>query len=198
MYTGRWYADPNGLTAAVFPPGWRRLWLSDYTPAQVTLPAGWAQAQLVALQFTDKATVAGVGSLCDYNRVLTDWNTTEDDMTLTPAQAAQLADIAAGVNDLQQKMDRTRTVTLPNISTLITQQAAALAALVKAGDTSLATAIGSAQAAVLGYLAAHPTEGMTDAERTELAGDIAAKLAAVGVPVDLDAVLDALATRLTD
>lgn len=198
VYTGRWYADPNGLTAAVFPVGWRRLWLSDYTPAQVALPAGWTQAQLVALQFTDKATVPGIGTPCDYNRVVNDWHTTEDDMALTPAETALLADIKAGVDDLQAKMDRTRTVTLPNISALITSQAAALAALVKAGDTSLATAIGSAQAAVLGWLTAHPTEGMTDAERIELAGDIAAKLAAVGVPVDADAVLDALATRLTD
>ena len=83
VYTGRWYADPNGLTAAVFPPGWRRLWLSDYTPAQVALPAGWTQAQLVALQFTDKATVPGIGTPCDYNRVLHDWHTTapEDGMS---------------------------------------------------------------------------------------------------------------------
>ncbi len=121
VYTGRWYADPNGLTAAVFPPGWRRLWLSDYTPAQVALPAGWTQAQLVALQFTDKGTVPGIGTPCDYNRVVNDWHTsTEDDVTLTPAQAAQLADIAAGVNDLQAKMDRTRNVTLANIGAQLT------------------------------------------------------------------------------
>jgi lysozyme len=76
VYTGRWYADPNKVTAATFPPGWRRLWLSDYgrkADADITLPAGWSRAQLAARQYTDGAEVAGVRSRCDHSRVLNDW-----------------------------------------------------------------------------------------------------------------------------
>jgi GH25 family lysozyme M1 (1,4-beta-N-acetylmuramidase) len=132
VYTGRWFAEPNGITAAVVQPGWRQLWLSDYGTAPdggIALPTGWSRAQLVARQFTDHATVPGITGGCDYNRVLADWIDNappEDDVTLTAAQAATLADIAAGVNDLQAKMDRTRDVTLLNMGN---RQIAAQAAL---------------------------------------------------------------------
>ena len=91
VYTGRWYANPNGLTAAVFPPGWQRLWMSDYgtrADEAVALPDGWARGQLVARQFTDKAVVPGIGSPCDYNRVVQNWGTEEDYMTQADVDAA--------------------------------------------------------------------------------------------------------------
>ena len=77
VYTGRWFADPNGITAGIFPPGWRRLILSHYDTAvpdsKIPLPDGWTRDQCVARQFTDRATVAGVAGGCDYNRILIDW-----------------------------------------------------------------------------------------------------------------------------
>jgi GH25 family lysozyme M1 (1,4-beta-N-acetylmuramidase) len=76
VYTGRWFAEPNGITAAVVQPGWRQLWLSDYgtaADAGIALPTGWSRAQLVARQFTDHASVAGIAGGCDYNRLLRDW-----------------------------------------------------------------------------------------------------------------------------
>ncbi len=59
-YTGRWYAGPAGLTAALLPPGWRRLWISDTTPDVVELPAGWTRDQVVAVQYTDHADLPGI------------------------------------------------------------------------------------------------------------------------------------------
>ncbi len=100
VYTGRWYGLPNGIKATIFPTGWRKLWISDYTPGQadtaVELWPGWTRAQVAARQYTDRATVAGVTGRCDYNRVLKDWltvvdavsDTKEDEMT--PAQMDEL------------------------------------------------------------------------------------------------------------
>lgn len=88
VYTGRWYAEPNGLTAGVLPPGWRRLWLSDYTAAHadtdMPLPAGWSSGQVVARQYTDRAAVPGVVGGCDYSRVLNDWLTTVQPVPAPP------------------------------------------------------------------------------------------------------------------
>lgn len=90
IYTGKWYADPNGITSSIFPPGWRGLWLSDYTPGQadedIELPAGWSRDDLVARQYSSTATAAGIGT-CDMSRVLNDWLPMEgsDDMPLTDA-----------------------------------------------------------------------------------------------------------------
>lgn len=85
MYSGVWYATPNGLTPGVLQPGWRQLWLSDYTASHtdttMPLPAGWARGQVLARQYTSTATVAGVGGPCDANRVIREWLTEGDDMT---------------------------------------------------------------------------------------------------------------------
>ncbi len=59
-YTGRWYAGPAGLTAALLPPGWRRGWFSDTTPDVIELPAGWTRDQVVAVQYTDHADLPGI------------------------------------------------------------------------------------------------------------------------------------------
>ncbi len=114
VYTGRWFADPNRLTASVLAPGWRRLWLSDYTPGQpddqVEIPAGWTRTQLAARQHTDRATVPGVAGGCDYSRVLADWLTStpdptpEDDVPLTDAEIEKIAQrtwekVAVGLSD---------------------------------------------------------------------------------------------------
>lgn len=113
QYTGVWYANPNGLTASVLHPTWRRLWLSDYgtTPdATVRLPNGWARDQAIARQFTDQATIAGVAGPADYSRVLHDWlpeiTNEESDVTPDELQAglatffrAQRIDVPAGQGD---------------------------------------------------------------------------------------------------
>lgn len=93
LYTGNWYANPNRLTPEVLPVGWRRLWLSNYDGSvpddQVRVPVGWDRSALYARQFTDRATVPGVGGTCDYSRLLIDW-TGEQDMPLSDAEWAKL------------------------------------------------------------------------------------------------------------
>jgi GH25 family lysozyme M1 (1,4-beta-N-acetylmuramidase) len=77
IYTGRWYANPAHVDPSDMPPGWRQLWISHYDTsvpdAQVLLPAGWTRAQVVARQYTDRASVAGVLGRCDDSRLLRDW-----------------------------------------------------------------------------------------------------------------------------
>lgn len=78
VYTGVWYANPNRLTPDAFAPGWRRLWLSDYTTGQpdaaIEVPAGWSRGHIVARQYTDRMIgVGGISTACDYNRVMLDW-----------------------------------------------------------------------------------------------------------------------------
>lgn len=85
VYTGRWYAEPANLRPDDLVPGWRHLWLSDYTSAAdpaVTLPSGWGRGQLLARQYTNAAQIPGVTGPCDANRVITDW-IKERDMPLT-------------------------------------------------------------------------------------------------------------------
>lgn len=108
VYTGRWYAQPNKLTAAVFPTGWRKLWISHYDTSvadgAVLLPTGWTRGQVVARQYTDRATVAGVTGICDYNRVLKDWLTVVDAVSDTKEDdemtAAQMEELKGFLRDL--------------------------------------------------------------------------------------------------
>jgi lysozyme len=100
VYSGRWYLEPAGIRAFDLPPGWRRLWISDYTPGQpdaaVELPAGWDRDMIVARQHTDRAAVAGVASPCDYNRVLREWGYQEEgDVPLTDAEKDDIAERTA-------------------------------------------------------------------------------------------------------
>lgn len=83
VYTGNWYvkqvaqAGGGALAADVFPPGWRHLWISHYDGSvpddEILIPAGWSRDQVVARQFTDRATVPGVSGGCDYSRLFRDW-----------------------------------------------------------------------------------------------------------------------------
>jgi GH25 family lysozyme M1 (1,4-beta-N-acetylmuramidase) len=86
IYTGRWYANPARITAAQHPAGWRHLWISDTTPAEVELPAGWVREQVVAVQYTDHANLTGIPGT-DASFYLGD--EVEDDMT--PSEHAMLA-----------------------------------------------------------------------------------------------------------
>lgn len=100
VYTFRSYAVNHGIAPSLFPAGWRRLWLADYTAGQadsmIELGAGWTRAQVVARQYTDQAHVAGIGSLCDFNRLLREWLTgspppEEDEMPITDHDAEKIA-----------------------------------------------------------------------------------------------------------
>jgi GH25 family lysozyme M1 (1,4-beta-N-acetylmuramidase) len=86
VYTGKWYADPNRITADAVAQGWRQLWLSDYRESvaddAIPLPVGWTRSQVLARQYTPQASVPGVGGACDYNRLFLDW-ATEVDMPLS-------------------------------------------------------------------------------------------------------------------
>ncbi len=73
LYSGKWYLEPALLHADNLPPGWRNLWISDYgtrADASIAVPNGWSRDHLVARQYTEHASVAGIGSPCDYNRLL--------------------------------------------------------------------------------------------------------------------------------
>jgi hypothetical protein len=98
VYSGVWFASPYGIVPSLLPPGWRRLWLSDYnaahTDATMALPFGWTRDQVIARQYTSTATVAGVSGPCDANRTLIDW-LQEDDVTAAEVWAERLAVPAA-------------------------------------------------------------------------------------------------------
>lgn len=87
IYSGCWYLNPAGLTAAMLPAGWRQLWISDYTAGQadaaIEVPSGWTRAQIVARQYTDNTSYPGIPAPCDGNRVLREWLETYD-MTMDP------------------------------------------------------------------------------------------------------------------
>lgn len=73
LYTGRWYADPAGITPFTVPAGWRQLWLADYTTdtdAAMLLPSGWDRSHVVARQYTNKGTAPGIVGPVDLSRVL--------------------------------------------------------------------------------------------------------------------------------
>ena len=92
-YTGRWYADPAGLTAALLPRYWRKLWISDTTPDVIELPAGWTRDQVVAVQYTDHADLPGIPGT-DASILLEDGMPTLDEIV-----KAVHADVAAMLAD---------------------------------------------------------------------------------------------------
>jgi lysozyme len=151
LYTGRWYAEPTNLRPDDLQPGWRRLWLADYTPGQpdtqAELPAGWTPAQLAGRQHTDQANVAGITGGCDYSRVINDWLGSrppeEDDMTPDEAKAAfrevlqgRFAPGEATVREMLQQWPTVRAA----IAGLSDDEAKILAA-VRAGDNAIDAAI---------------------------------------------------------
>lgn len=82
-----WFAAA-GLTAAMVPPGWRRLHLAAYSTTpddKVALPPGWGRDQLYARQYTSSASQPGIPGSSDRSRVVREWLTTGDDMPLSQA-----------------------------------------------------------------------------------------------------------------
>lgn len=77
IYSGTWYLGPAGLTAVMLPPAWQWLHLADYRTAvpdsALPLPAGWAPGRLLARQYSETATHAGIPGKSDRNRVLREW-----------------------------------------------------------------------------------------------------------------------------
>ncbi|HVQ93549.1 MAG TPA: glycoside hydrolase domain-containing protein [Mycobacteriales bacterium] len=117
---------------------------------------------------------------------------TQEDTDMTDDQARQLKAIydqitgarAAGQHDFASTVE----ATLGTVQHLVN--------LVNSGQTTLGKSIADARSAVLATLAALPTAHLSDTERQQLAGDIAAALAQHGVHIDPGPLLDALATRL--
>jgi hypothetical protein len=70
------YLREIGLTAAMLPPGWRRLHIAHYgrvADAVVPLPPGWGRELVVARQYTESARTAGIPGGSDANRVVREW-----------------------------------------------------------------------------------------------------------------------------
>jgi len=165
VYTGKWYADPHGVTAAIFPPGWRWLWLSDYTPGQadgaIELPNGWTRPQVVARQSTDKATVPGVTGGCDYSRVLHDWLQPEDDMSAADSAAIERIETLLGrmnaetMGRVEDKIDAMNATTLGRHETKLNGIVTAVAATaVKVGaladdEAKVLGAVGGAEQRII-------------------------------------------------
>jgi lysozyme len=144
VYTFRSYAVNHGIAPSLFPAGWRRLWLADYTVGQadtaIELGAGWTRAQVVARQYTDQAHVAGIGSLCDYNRLLREWITgsppTEED-DVPPYRQWPEVDRQALVDDITRMLtrgERIDGVRVPHIVDASTGHIVELVNLVRLGD----------------------------------------------------------------
>jgi GH25 family lysozyme M1 (1,4-beta-N-acetylmuramidase) len=77
VYSYKFYLDQANIVANDLPPGWRMLWLADYTIGQIDsdieVPPGWNRSQVIARQYTDKARVAGLTGEVDDSRVLKEW-----------------------------------------------------------------------------------------------------------------------------
>lgn len=176
VYTGGWYANPHGITAAVVQPGWRRLWVSDYSVGQadsaIEVPNGWARSQIIARQFTDGAVgqgrvyVSGVG-YCDYNRVLSEWlggegedMDAEQDRKLTYVYDQIRGAVAPGQRDFQGTME----------SVLTTTQG--LVNLVNSKTGALGSSITDSRSAVLAAVAVIPAAHLEDAQIAEIAAAV--------------------------
>jgi hypothetical protein len=99
LYSGKWMLQEAGIHAAHLPGV--PLWLASYAPSwgDHLLPAGWTKDRLVAWQFTDRATVPGVGpagAIADYSEhyVTAESPTTPPEDIVTPQD---IQDIAAAV-----------------------------------------------------------------------------------------------------
>lgn len=87
--------------------------------------------------------------------------------------------------------DRAGLATAQQISTAVQQ----LATRIQAGDTALGTTVTSARDALLGGMASMPTAHLDEADRAELAQDIAERVEALDSDADVEAIAAALAER---
>ncbi len=195
VYTGRWYAQPTRLAAAVFAPGWRRLILSHYDQtvpdSQILLPDGWTRDQLVARQFTATATVAGISGGCDYNRVLNDWIAGGDDVTAAevwsyrvPVPTALKPYFGLDSYPADELLMGTRYLVgqaLTKLVPLADDEAHVVAAV-----NAVTALVGASRDAVLAAIAVVASPTMTDAQIASLAGQVKLPVADVADAVRLD------------
>lgn len=203
VYTGVWYATPNRVTPGLYPPGWRNLWIADYTAshadATVPLPTGWTRGQCFARQFTDKANVGGIGS-SDYSRLLTAWpNTTVEDDMFEDADRTNLAAVKTKMDTLytqvigavgsgQRDFQGTVEAILGGVQATVN--------LVNQKTGALAAAITDVKTATLTAVATIPTAHLSDAEQTALAQRISEFLATQNLTIDPAALAQALSEDL--
>jgi len=99
IYSYSSYLADAGLTAAMLPPGWRRLHIANYGPvpdAVMPLPPGWTRTQVAARQYTDTARIPGVPAVCDASRIVTEWLALGE-LVLDDPTSQQIAAIFRGV-----------------------------------------------------------------------------------------------------
>lgn len=215
IYSGAWYANPNGIRLDAVPDGWAWGWLSDYTAGEpdtaIQLPAGWARERVVARQYTSTRPWPGQPAGVDFNRTLTAWPTGGGDWfdmaTLDDLRQAVKAELAAafppaggltdniGARAMVYVRDRAGLATSAQAVSVAGQVAAVKTAIgpLLDDETAIVAAVTDKTSLVLGALAALDTGHWTDAERQEFADWIAGQLA----QVDADAILTALGTKLT-
>lgn len=184
VYTGNWFARPNRVTPDALAQGWRQLWLSDYGQAaddQMVLPPGWRRDQVLARQYTDRASVPGVGSGCDYNRLMIDWaQEGQVDMPLTDADVMFL-DNAAKAGKLDNLCNRLATILRDRQELAQAEQLVTIKSGLNAvgGQVAALAEVGARQAAMLAEKVdrARPADGAAPAA-ADVVDEMARRLAA--------------------
>ena len=118
-------------------------------------------------------------------------------MALTDAEQDEVLQAARQINHAvgfgQTSFEKTIEAILSTVQTLVNEGRSQASNIIAAGQASDS----QVQAAVLGYLTAHPsTVSLSDADKQSLVSGVVSAFQAHGVPVDAGALLDALNARL--
>jgi hypothetical protein len=180
VYSGAWFAEPYGLGASAVPPGWRRLWLSDYgggADGSIRVPRGWTRDQIVARQFTNgsnatRVNIPGVGP-ADYNRVLSEWVDEEPDMNADQDRKLNYiyTQIAGAVGAGQTDFRGTMSATLSTVQGLVN--------LINSRSAGLGASISDTKSAALAAIATIPAAHLDDRQVAAIAEQVAILIAPV-------------------